>query len=426
MDDIRVERLSYDRPILVGCIADNARTFSYDASYLDNPTAIPLSLSLPLQAEPFYQESFRPYFEGLLAEGTPRQALAAELQIREDDYLSLLVRCGRECIGDVLISDDNDAAAQKDFGYEPISHGDLIAMFRDLPESAAENAASRLSLAGTQNKVGLARMPAHGPSGWMRPKGLAATTHILKTSTLRDLPEVEYLCMQAARACGITVPNCELLELGRPVLAVERFDRFITTASGAMRVERVHQEDLAQAFGITPGSKYAELPGGSVAAIAELIRRNSTQPAADLSQFAATLLLSYVIGNCDGHLKNHSIRLNPFRGHRTTFSLAPAYDLVSTTYFPKISKSMAMRLGGARNIDEVTPRTFVDLAKELGITTAALRRLGKRIAERVRPAIVHAGDGDLGTVLTSTPYVAEGLMEDIAPRLRVLDEFAQS
>ena len=426
MAAIRVERLSYDRPILVGHIAENGATFSYDASYVHDPTAIPLSLSLPLQDAPFPQERFRPYFEGLLAEGVSRQALAAELQIREDDYLSLLVRCGRECIGDVLISDDSGVIAHEDLGYESVCREDLIAMFRDLPEAAAENAASRLSLAGTQNKVGLARMPGSDKYDWLRPKGLAATTHILKTSHLRDLPEVEFLCMQAARACGITVPNCELFEMGRPVLAVERFDRFVTTVSSSMRVERLHQEDLAQALCITPGSKYAELPSGSVTAIAELIRRNSTQPATDLSQFAATLLISYAIGNCDGHLKNYSIRLNPSRGQRTTLSLAPAYDLVSTTYFPKFSRDMAMRLGGARSIDEVTPRTLSNLAQELGITTAALRHLGKRIVEHAEQAITHAGDGDYGTVLASTPFVAEDLLEDMAPRLQILEEFARS
>ena len=426
MRNIRIERLPYNQPVLVEQISNKGTTFVYDASYVNDPAAIPLSLSLPLQKEPFQQGEFRAYFEGLLAEGVARQALAAELQIREDDYLSLLAKCGRECIGDVLATDCNDSVGQTPFGYSAVSHEELVAMFRNLPETAAENAASRLSLAGTQNKVGLAQLPDGISTAWLRPKGLAATTHILKTSSLRDLPEVEYLCMNAARACGILVPNCQLIELGKPVLAVERFDRSVTMTSGTMRVKRLHQEDLAQAFNVTPGSKYAELPGGSVAAIATLIRRNSTRPARDLSQFAATLLFSYAIGNCDGHLKNYSIRLNPSRKERTTFALAPAYDLVSTTYFPKFSRDMAMRIGGERDIDLVSPQTLSQLARELGIATTVLKSLGKRIVDNAIPAIASSGEGESGTVLPSTPFVAEDLIKDMAPRMEILSAFCRS
>lgn len=425
MEDVRIARLPFDSPVPVGSISQDGASFAYDASYLARPDAVPLSLSLPLRKEPFDAAAFRPYFEGLLAEGAARQALASALQISEDDYLGLLVACGRECVGDVLAGTAQSPWLDEPPGYDRIAPGELDGMFGDLPGSASENAASRLSLAGTQSKVGLAlARPGDRSAGWLRPRGLAATTHILKTSYLRDLPEIEYLCTCAARACGIAVPECFLLDLPRPVLAVERFDRSARVRGGALAVERLHQEDLAQAFGVASASKYAELPGGSVAAIASLIRHGSVRPAHDLGQFALTLLFSYVIGNCDCHLKNFSIRLRPPRpGRPTFFELSPSYDLVSTTRYPRFSRDMAMGLGGVRDIDEVSPDVLSKVAEDLGVSAAALKRLGERIAARVVKAIQDAGNGASGPVLESTPYVADDLVEEMAPRLSTLEAF---
>jgi serine/threonine-protein kinase HipA len=36
--------------------------FQYDPGYIEDPDAIPLSLSLPLRAEPFLDDTARPFF----------------------------------------------------------------------------------------------------------------------------------------------------------------------------------------------------------------------------------------------------------------------------------------------------------------------------------------------------------------------------
>ncbi len=423
---IRVARLAYNQPIIVGILSDGGDSFAYDDDYLRRSDAVPLSLSLPLRSAPFPEIEHRPYFEGLLAEGMARRALAEELQIAEDDYLSLLVQCGRDCIGDVLILGEEEEPALEPFSYEPLEREGLMGIFRGFPESAAENAASRLSLAGTQNKVGLA----HNPDvpiehEWLRPHGLAATTHILKTSHLRDLPEIEYLCMHAAAACGIVVARTHLLDMPIPVLAVERFDRQIDMINGTLRVRRLHQEDLTQAFALTPGSKYAELPGGSVPTIANLIKRNSALPAHDLEQFARTLLFCYAIGNCDAHLKNYSITLSASKHGKPLLALAPMYDLVSTTRYPNFSRNLAMKIGGAQTIDDVTPGSLATLAHDLGIAQSALRRFARDIVNNLIGAINSVGKGGEGPVLASTPYIGDDLIEEAVPRIEVLERFCE-
>lgn len=425
MADIVVARLSYDTPHIVGTLHENGTSFTYSERYLSQRDAVPLSLSLPLRDDPFDASELRPYFEGLIAEGMTRRALAETLQVAEEDYVAILAHCGRECIGDVLVWYADDQPAPTELGYIPLAQEDLAKAVRGLPESSAENASSRLSLAGTQNKIGLAHNPnTDFEHGWLRPEGLAATTHILKTSYLQDLPEIEYLCMCAASVCGIAAARTHLLALPTPTLAVERFDRIVNVVDGTLHVERRHQEDLTQAFSLTPGSKYAELLGGSVASIAQLIRSKSVQPARDLAQFARTLLFCYAIGNCDAHLKNYSVVLEtPEHGEGPLITLAPAYDLVSTTRYPRFSRELAMAIGGVRAIDDVDPAALANLANDLGITKAALQKFARDILDNAAGAIGAAGDGAYGPVFDSTPYVADDLVEEMGPRLEVLDTF---
>lgn len=425
---LTVARVCLFEPVVIGKIDEQALTFTYDTGYLASERPSPLSLSLPLREDPFSLTEWRPYFEGLLAEGAAREALAAELQLPEDDWIGLLAACARDCIGDVLIRRDSELAEPLDATpseYEPISLDDIRVILGSAPSTASSNAQRRLSLAGAQSKTGLA----HDPScdmdeGWLVPRGLAATTHILKTSYLRDVPEIEFLCTKAAQACEIKTPESSLLDLGGPVLAVERFDRSVCSSREGLCVERLHQEDAAQAFGVTPASKYVELDGGSIAALARLIRERSTHPAADITQLARTVCFSYLIGNCDAHLKNFSVIYGEGRAELgASLSLAPAYDLVYTTRFERFSRTMAMAMGGVRSIDEVTPDTFEALARELGVTVAALRKICRPLVENADAAIVAAGNGEMGPVAESTPYVAEDLIEDMTPRRAVLQRF---
>lgn len=422
MRTLEIFRLLSCGPRLIGRISPDESIFEYDTSYLESADAQPLSLSLPLRREPFKETQFKPYFEGLIAEGAARETLAAELQTSESDYLSILELCGRECIGDIVVHEEGKPFVSTPESYEALSKSEFRALFKNDCEMANESIASRLSLAGTQNKIGLAHLPSAAmDEGWLRPQGFAGTTHILKTSHLLDVPELEYLCMKTAAQLGIPTAKVALLDFGKPVLAVERFDRVVKNTERNMQVTRLHQEDLAQALGITPGSKYAELSGSTVSRIAELLKRESAQPARDIMSFAQQICFSYLIGNCDSHLKNFSIVYHGEEKPRP--SLAPAYDFVSTTYFPRFSRDMAFTLGGECDIDAISPDNFCTLALQLGISESSLRNLAKPIANKITPALRKAGGGQMGAILESTPYIADRLEEDLQPRLDVLRSF---
>ena len=425
MRQLHIMRLEHFDPLPVGVIEVSAEpSFRYLDSYLEAPGATPLSASLPLRQEPYPEPDMLPYFDGLLPEGPARTALTGELQLPENDYLSMLEACGKECIGDVIISEK--PLGHLKGSYKPIDTHRLVKLFANEESVAEQNTASRLSLAGTQTKTGLAHLPeAPVADGWLQPTGYAATTHILKTSHLRDVPENEFLCMKAAKECGIPTAEVALLDKVNPILAVERFDRsFNSCGKASFTVLRKHQEDMAQALGIKPSSKYAELDGGTVRAIASFLRKHSVKPARDIVNFAKMLCFSYAIGDCDAHLKNFSVIAEP-GANAYAVSLSPAYDFVCTTVFERFSRDMAMGFGGTRPIDDVDRATFEQLANDLGISTGALADLARPIAETLPKAISQAGSGAFGAVQESTPYIADDLLEDIAPRIEVLKAFCQ-
>ena len=81
------------KQIKVGTIegeSSNNAQFKYSEEFLLSPGAHPISISLPLQKEPFSPEATRIFFDGLLPEGFMRRAIAGNMHVDEGDYLSMM------------------------------------------------------------------------------------------------------------------------------------------------------------------------------------------------------------------------------------------------------------------------------------------------------------------------------------------------
>ena len=52
--------------------------------------------------------------------------------------------------------------------------------------------------------------------------------------------------MRTAKKCGVKIPEVTLLDLGKTVLAVERFDRVVTIDAEGLRGEQIYQEDFSR------------------------------------------------------------------------------------------------------------------------------------------------------------------------------------
>jgi serine/threonine-protein kinase HipA len=185
--------------------------------------------------------------------------------------------------------------------------------------------------------------------------------------------------MELALSVGLAVAPVEKhqTQSGLPYLLVERYDRDLT----AEPIRRLHQEDLCQALGRPSDRKYQDEGGPSVEETVSLLREASAVPARDLPTFWRALTFNWLIGNCDAHGKNYSLLYDS--GAPT---LAPLYDLVSTTCYERLTTRLAMSIDGARTIEEVDEEAWSKLAAQAGLGDRFQRATRLELAERTATA----------------------------------------
>lgn len=351
--------------------------FSYDDRWLAEKGARPLSQSLPLEPRRFGHREARPFFAGLLPEASARERVARALGTSARNDFSLLDRLGGECAGAVtLLPEDEpfDVSAQT---YKALTESDLLTLLRELPRRPllAGSHGVRLSLAGAQDKLALARLE---PDGFALPLGGAPSTHLLKTP-IRDLEDTvvnEAFCLELAARLGLETARVEILELeGEQTLLIERYDR-ARGVNGEIR--RLHQEDFCQALGIVPENKYEADGGPSLAACFELLARASSSPARDRLKLLDAAVFNLLIGNHDAHGKNFSLL---YRKNATI--LAPCYDILSTAIYPTLAERLAMKIGGEYDAEKIYLRNFERLAKSAGLSPPATLQRVSALAVRI-------------------------------------------
>lgn len=82
--------------------------FAYDPAYLVDGPAI--SVTLPLQSEPFESSVLFPFFAGLVPEGWYLRIVALTIKVDESDTFGLLLNTCDDCIGAVSLRRVTDAA----------------------------------------------------------------------------------------------------------------------------------------------------------------------------------------------------------------------------------------------------------------------------------------------------------------------------
>jgi HipA-like protein len=79
-------------------------TFTYDTSYLENPSNPPISLTLPKTKEAYKSDILFPFFFGLLSEGVNKEIQCRLLKMDEhDDFGRLLLVSGDDTIGAITV-----------------------------------------------------------------------------------------------------------------------------------------------------------------------------------------------------------------------------------------------------------------------------------------------------------------------------------
>lgn len=359
-------------------------SFAYAGSWLNKPEATPLSQSLPFRKERFRSKECRGFFAGILPEQAQREIIAGNLGISKRNDYAMLERIGGECAGAVTFMPAGEPMPPRDYGYRKLSSGELAAVIKELPKRPllAGDEGIRLSLAGAQDKVAV-RIEG---GDICVPLGGAPSTHILKPAVERFEGVVfnEAFCMKLAVAIGLPAAPVEIRSVeGIDYLLVGRYDRRHHDVPGSDPVvERLHQEDFCQALGIVPEMKYQKEGGPSLKQCFGLLRAASSTPVVDLNTLWDAVIFNYLVGNNDAHSKNFSLLYHGAGTQNQQTRLSPLYDLVSTVYYPELSREMAMKIGGEYSSEKVTPRDFDQFAKKAGLGRALVRIRVPEVAGR--------------------------------------------
>ncbi|MBL7170589.1 MAG: type II toxin-antitoxin system HipA family toxin [Candidatus Omnitrophica bacterium] len=390
--------------------------FSYDQTWLEKPSAMPLSRSLPLQSEVFSGKKARPFFAGILPEEGPRKKIAEILGISDTNDFAMLERIGGECAGAVSLLPEGVAPTNpKNIQHRELTEPELRQLIAELPSRPLMVGTDglRLSLAGAQDKLPVI---VHN-NGICLPFGDTPSTHILKPEPDRfpGLATNEIFCMTLAQAVGLNAPNTEYRPIGKkPCILVQRYDR-ATDEDGS--TTRLHQEDFCQALGFPPERKYQAEGGPILSDCISLLRDWSTAPALDIPSFINGLIFNVLIGNTDAHGKNYSLLYSG--GERR---LSPYYDLISTLAWPDISKNLAMKIGGCESVNAFTIGDWKKMAKKTGLGWPMIR---ERMTKSCRSILNELGEVQAQTIEYSESMVTllyETIGDRVARMLKALSK----
>ena len=293
-----------------------------------------VSLTMPVRLESYtWDHGIHPIFEMNLPEGALRDELVRRFSkaVRGFDDFAMLAIVGPYQLGRVGIAnaqESNDRPPETSLA-DLLVHDGAQGLFDDLLHTYGQYS----GVSGVQPKV-LVRDNATTVDRLTH----RGATHLVKSFRPEESPELaanEYFCMRAALHCGLEVPKFELSEHGK-FLVVERFD---LNDKGYLGFE-----DFCVLNAWPSKAKYDGSYEGAAKQIKEFVSPPLLNQA--LESFFKIVALSSGLKNGDAHLKNFGV-LYEHCALDAQISLAPAYDIVTTSVYIK-SDSMALLLGGSK------------------------------------------------------------------------------
>jgi len=300
--------------------------YSEDASATD---LVSLTMIPRPKSRIFESRIFPPAFDMILPEGQRRQKIERARKIIRTDDFALLSYVGINPVNRVrFLEPGNDPHLD----IAPLPTPKEIANCsagQALFQKLMANLDLRQGIAGVQPKVLGAAEPTNKMSPELRQE--RGSTHILKAST-RDYPFLaanEFICLSVYAATGLPVPKVTLSADGE-LLLVERFD---TLEDGT----HLGFEEAAVLLGETSATKYQRDYGTMLGSLASFMDMGAEM--AMRRDVTMALVLNWLLGNGDAHLKNFGVLYRD----EIDVRLAPFYDVVSTLlYIPEDVPALAL------------------------------------------------------------------------------------
>lgn len=144
----------------------------------------------------------------------------------------------------------------------------------------------------------------------------------------------EFVCMQAARHCGLEPPKTYLSE-NLETYVVERFDR---SSDGT----KLGYEDF------TTLMKKSNGPNAKYTSSYETLLKATylyTSSVAEVEKMYKYIVFNCLIGNGDAHLKNFALQYSP---DMKNIFVSPPFDLTHTLIYESIDHKMVLKLAGSK------------------------------------------------------------------------------
>ncbi|CAD9197526.1 type II toxin-antitoxin system HipA family toxin [Acinetobacter bohemicus] len=277
----------------------------------------------------YSSRALHPIFAQNLPEGFNRRLIAEKLsRYAKVNDMYLLALQGDQGIG--MLSYKSELNLPE---ADSLSLGEILSYRSNEPlfPQLLEKYYLRTSLAGMQPKVSI-------------PNAITVQTDI--TVQQRDLivksfdsefPLLtvnEFVCMQAARQCGLEPPKAYLSE-NLETYVVERFDSFNDGT-------KLGYEDF------TTLMKKSNDPNAKYTGSYETLLKATyiyTGSAAEVEKMYKYIVFNCLIGNGDAHLKNFALQ---YSADMKNIFVSPPFDITHTLIYQSIDNKMALKLAGSK------------------------------------------------------------------------------
>lgn len=359
----------------------------------------PVSPHLPLQGD-IPSLNVQRFLSNLLPEGKMLEELIACFHLSKMNTFGLIQALGLDIAGSLIFLPSTQTLPKEKI-FRKISLEELEHRLDDREDFSLIiwDGKPRLSVAGVQDKINVI-LNENGELGFG--EEALCSTQILKfeKQKLAHMALNEYITMQLARACGLTVAKVQLMYFGgHSALLVERFDRRFVSMSD---VKRRHIIDGCQALNLPPEYKY-ERNFGSGRDVQHIREGASYKKLFDFSNQCANpaltkqkildwALFNTLVFNYDAHGKNISF----FVGAKG-ISLAPFYDLVNIKMYPGFESEMAMGMGDSFDAHIINAYQLADFSDSCDLSRLFVSKRLKHITVKLKIAL-----DDLSNVVVKT------------------------
>ncbi|WP_052749071.1 type II toxin-antitoxin system HipA family toxin [Arsukibacterium ikkense] len=361
--------------------------FQYTEHYLRYVNT-PIGVNLPVQSAPFVFNTLHPFFANLLSEGWVKRHQAKMARLDQEDTFGLLLANGRELIGPIAIhvNDDGDVIGGFELIELPLKslRGFSIDFARAAFNDVAVKSLPGTSISGVQPKMFLKL--AGRPKTLTNAQGIG--NYIVKPSpeSFPELAENEFMVMQLCQAVGMRVADHYLVPFSCGELA------YVTTRFDMEEDGHINNfvEDMASCMNVAPGQKDNEKLSYEKAI--KTAHRLSGGHAKILIDGFTLVLMAYVVGNNDLHLKNMTLLRE--RGKSNVKGFSPVYDMLSVAPYPTYEGYQLVLWLLESEVDNeftssynaygyYTSHDFIELGIRIGLGESMARSIIQKVTAKV-------------------------------------------